>query len=81
MIEQIAHRDLRNRSAEILRAVAEGASFEITNHGDVVALLVPAGPEPLSVRRATDRRPFADIESVRRVERTEDVLDELRGER
>ena len=36
-VERIAHRDLRNRSSEILRRVAAGESFEITNHGEVVA--------------------------------------------
>ena len=40
-VERIAHRDLRNRSSEILRAVSEGESFEITNHGEVVAILSP----------------------------------------
>ena len=41
MTERLAHRDLRNRSAEILRDVAAGGSYEITNHGEVVALLTP----------------------------------------
>jgi hypothetical protein len=30
LTEQLAHRDLRNRSAEILRDVAAGASYEST---------------------------------------------------
>ncbi|MSV74139.1 MAG: type II toxin-antitoxin system prevent-host-death family antitoxin, partial [Actinobacteria bacterium] len=32
----ISHRELRNNSAEILRAVAAGESFVVTNHGSPV---------------------------------------------
>ncbi|MGQ0626224.1 MAG: type II toxin-antitoxin system Phd/YefM family antitoxin [Sporichthyaceae bacterium] len=82
MTEQLAHRDLRNRSAEILRNVAAGASYEITNHGEVVALLIPAGSgERLALRRATIRGGFEDIVSVRRDESTQAALDDLRGDR
>ena len=82
MPEQLAHRDLRNRSAEILRAVAAGASYEITNHGQVVALLTPpASGERLRVRRATSRRPFSDIKRVERSENTLSAINDLRGDR
>ncbi|MGQ0631429.1 MAG: type II toxin-antitoxin system Phd/YefM family antitoxin [Sporichthyaceae bacterium] len=80
MAEQLAHRDLRNRSSEILRAVAQGASYEITNHGQVVALLIPVGAEPMNVRRAGIRRGFGEIVGACRPERIQDVLDELRAE-
>ena len=46
MTERLAHRDLRNRSSEILRAVASGATYEITNHGEVVAILSPPEARP-----------------------------------
>ena len=81
-MDKLAHRDLRNRSAEILRDVVAGASYEITNHGEVVALLTP--PEPngrLTVRRASITRPFADVARVRRGASTSAVLDELRADR
>ncbi len=82
MTERLAHRDLRNRSAEILRDVAAGASYEITNHGEVVALLTPpASDGRLRVRRATVHLPFADIRRVRRAESTQSALDDLRAER
>jgi prevent-host-death family protein len=82
MTEQLAHRDLRNRSAEILREVAAGASYEITNHGEVVALLTPPAPDGrLRVRKATSGRPFSQIQRVRRIETTKSALDDLRGER
>lgn len=38
---QITHRELRNRSGQILREVNEGKSFEITNNGVPVARLMP----------------------------------------
>jgi prevent-host-death family protein len=82
MTEQLAHRELRNRSAEILRDVAAGASYEITNHGEVVALLTPPAPDGrLRVRRATVRRPFAEIRRARCAESTQSALDDLRAER
>lgn len=82
MTEQLAHRDLRNRSAEILRDVAAGASYEITNHGEVVALLTPPAPDGrIRVRRATSRHPFAEIHRVQRSQRSQSVLDDLRGDR
>ncbi|GAB2450042.1 hypothetical protein GCM10027062_34080 [Nocardioides hungaricus] len=43
-MERIPHRRLRNDSSEILRRVAEGESFEITNNGEVVAVLSPPTP-------------------------------------
>jgi prevent-host-death family protein len=82
MMERLAHRDLRNRSSEILRDVAAGASYEITNHGEVVALLTPPAPGGrLRVRRATSRIPFSQINRVRRPEPVQSALDDLRGER
>ena len=85
MTERIAHRDLRNRSSEILRNVAAGATYEITNHGEVVAILSPASDKPpLStsrVRWATRHRDFTSLPLVERSESTQDILDELRAER
>lgn len=81
-MERIAHRDLRNRSAEILREVAAGASYEITNHGEVVALLIPPDTEePLIVQKAKIRGRFGEIRSVRRPTSTQETLDYLRGDR
>ena len=82
MVERLAHRDLRNRSAEILREVAAGATYEVTNHGEVVAILSPPSSAAgrLRTRPATIRGRWSEIERVHRDERTEDVLDELRGD-
>lgn len=83
MTERLAHRELRNGSAEVLRRVAPGATYEITNHGDVVALLSPpsqSGPS-LTVRPARVRGGFARLVRVRRDLPVQEVLDDLRGER
>ncbi len=85
MSETIAHRDLRNRSAEILRAVQDGQTYEITNHGVVVAVLSPL-PEPpfggLQVRPARRRHAFGDLPPPVSVEEaSSDALDELRADR
>ena len=81
-MERIAHRDLRNRSAEILRRVAAGESFEITNHGEVVAVLAPAtGSErPLDIAKpATIHGRWDEINPVSRSgPSTQEILDELR---
>ena len=82
MTERLAHRDLRNRSSEILREVAAGATYEITNHGEVVAVLSPpATAGGLRIRRARSRVRFADLPLFSITERSQDVLDELSGDR
>lgn len=82
MTERLAHRDLRNRSSEILRNVSAGGTYEITNHGKVVALLSPPAPDgALRIRRATNRRPFAEIARAPKTESTASALAALRDER
>jgi prevent-host-death family protein len=79
MTERLAHRDLRNRSSEVLREVAAGATYEITNHGEVVAVLSPPPRRSaLRIRRARTRVRFGDLPRVNLTERAQDVLDELR---
>lgn len=41
MSRTIPHRELRNNSSAILRQAEAGEVFEVTNHGKVVAKLVP----------------------------------------
>lgn len=47
-MESIAHRELRNNSADVLRRVEAGESFQITNRGRLVARLVPVEGSVLS---------------------------------
>lgn len=83
----IAHRELRNQSAEILRRVAAGESFEITNHGRVVAMLVPPPTSPLEahLRRrlmtAARAHQLPEINRIKAHLTTAQVLADLRGER
>ncbi len=90
-VRTISHRELRNDSGRILREVQAGESMEITNHGEVVALLVPvpSGTRDRLIRSgelrpATGRPDFASIRRVRLPAgspSTQEVLDDLRGER
>lgn len=80
-MERIAHRDLRNRSAEILRAVANGESFEITNHGEVVAILSPPDESPLRTIPATRRGGWRELPRVKLSRPSQEILDEIREDR
>lgn len=65
-MRRISHRELRNNSSEVLRAVDNGESFEITNYGRVVALIIPAQPTRLDRLRAAGKTrpaelPLADL--------------------
>jgi prevent-host-death family protein len=83
VVKSITHRELRNRSGEVLRAVAQGETYEVTNHGRVVARLVPAGDEPglRPVRAAVARPVWSELPRQLVDGHSDDVLDELRGER
>lgn len=37
----ITHREMRNNSSAVLKAVSAGETIEVTNHGEVAAVLVP----------------------------------------
>lgn len=44
----VTHREMRNQSGEILRHVAGGETIQVTNHGEVAALIVPPDINPLA---------------------------------
>ncbi|MDJ0337566.1 type II toxin-antitoxin system prevent-host-death family antitoxin [Cryobacterium sp. PH31-O1] len=80
----IAHRDLRNNSAEVLRAVRDGETLQITNHGEVVAVLSPPPAAPLGGIRhqpPLTRGGFSDLPLFTAAESTESALHDLRAER
>ncbi|MGK2954344.1 MAG: type II toxin-antitoxin system Phd/YefM family antitoxin [Solirubrobacterales bacterium] len=85
MARTIPHRELRNNSSAILREVQGGETINVTNHGEVVAVLVPPpavkGPRPLRVRKAKRRGGFDQIKSVEIDHPVQEDLDYLRGER
>ena len=84
MHQRIAHRELRNNSSAVLRAVQSGETYEITNNGVVVAMLIPPQnttrlPEP--TKPATIKGGWDTIERVTSPHTTAKVLDYVRGER
>jgi len=84
MVRTIPHRELRNNSSAVLRDVAQGETIQITNHGKVVAILVPPGTpqrSTLRVRPARIRGGFAELEKVDLDHPVQETLDELRGDR
>ena len=84
MVQVISQREMRNRSGEVLRAVAAGESFIITNDGVEVAELIPrdaprAKPAPTRPRTAMPGEPFPML--VVSGVSSQEVLDELRADR
>lgn len=85
MAQVISQREMRNRSGEVLRAVAAGESFIITNDGVEVAELIPRNaprPKPAPDRpritpRGTVRAPRVVVDGPS----SQEVLDEIRADR
>ena len=90
-MERIGVRELRQHASRYLDLVKAGQTVEVTERGVLVALLTPpTAPAPLSPRdrliaegrlipATAPRGPLP--EPVRVAVRSQDVLDELRGER
>lgn len=83
MARSIPHRELRNNSSEILRAVEAGESFTVTNHGRPVARLVPIEDElpPLNFRPALTRGGIEKIEPIKIDTSVQEIIDFERGDR
>ncbi|MGH9091192.1 MAG: type II toxin-antitoxin system Phd/YefM family antitoxin [Acidimicrobiales bacterium] len=86
--ETITHRELRNYSSEVLRRVRAGEVIEVTNHGEVAAVLVPPSRTPYErlVAAGKVREPASDrsvdlrrLPRVRAGATTQEILDDLRG--
>lgn len=83
----VTHREMRNESGEILRHVANGETIQVTNHGQVAALIVPPSNDTLAelisrgqVRLAT--RPLSSLGSVLRRKPgtgSKAIVDDARG--
>lgn len=86
-MEKVTHREMRNRSGEILRRVEAGESIEVSNNGRPAALIVPIGGSVLDglIARGEARPARADAETllaIRRVESsttTQGLIDDSRG--
>lgn len=85
----ISHRELRNNSATVLREVRGGEVLEVTNHGEVVAVLVPPCLTPYErlVAAGKVRLPTGESVDLRRVGRAKadlvsgEIIEDLRGDR
>lgn len=88
-MDTIPHRDLRNRSSEVLARVSNGESIAVTNHGKLAAIITPPGSTALerarqagAVREARHAKVrFDHIPRARLRESTAQVLADLRGDR
>lgn len=79
----ISQRELRNDNAEIMRGVERGESYTVTRRGVPVARLSPFTEQTdlQCLRPATRRSSFAEIRRVHATESTQELLDDLRGDR
>lgn len=83
----VTHREMRNQSGEILREVAGGETIQVTNNGQVAALIVPPGTDTLAelvsrgqVRVA--RNPVSGLRSINRRKSATDstaIVADVRG--
>ena len=84
MTRTIPHRELRNNSSAILRDVAAGETIRITNHGEVVAVLVPPSEADRIAPHIQPAKIRGGWETIRRVRLDHPVqedIDYLRGDR
>ena len=70
-MRSVTHREMRNNSGEILRAVAAGESVQVTNNGQIAAVISPPSGDPLSELVARGqarppRKPLSALGAVRR---------------
>jgi prevent-host-death family protein len=85
----IPHRELRNQSSKILERVKNGETIEVTNNGEVAAVLIPPSFSLFErLLLAGQMRPASpgavDFQSLPRVSSatmTTEILDDLRADR
>lgn len=83
----VTHREMRNQSGEILRQVADGESIQVTNNGQIAALIVPPTGDPLTSLLARGqvrvaRRPPSSLRGLARARSDIDsaeILADVRG--
>jgi len=85
-MRRITHRELRNNSSKILREVQGGESIEVTNHGEVAAILIPPTLTPYQravaagrVREATGNVDFRTIKGRKLSVTSDEILGDIRG--
>lgn len=84
MPTSISHRDLRNRSGEVLHAVEAGEAYEVTSRGKPVARLVPITEAKSDLplhRPAATHGGFSQMIRHSIAIPSSETIDDLRGER
>ena len=82
----VTHREMRNSSGEILRAVAAGETVQVTNNGRIAALIVPPPIDPIDglVERGQARAAVVPATGFAAIRRTKsdvssaELIDDLR---
>jgi prevent-host-death family protein len=83
----VTHREMRNSSGEILRAVAAGETVQVTNNGRVAAVISPPANGSLDYLLAqgqarAPRRSVAELSTIRRRSSTRtsaELVEDVRG--
>ena len=82
----VTHREMRNSSGEILRAVAAGETIRVTNNGRIAALIVPPPADPIAelvdrgrARPAIAPRRFSEIVRAQSDLTTAEIIEDLRN--
>lgn len=86
-MEIVTHREMRNRSGEILRRVAAGESVQVSNNGSPAAMIVPVGGSVLDglVARGEARPARTGLEELSSIKRvvapmtSGELIDDIRG--
>ena len=86
-METVTHREMRNRSGEILRRVEAGESVRVTNNGQPMAMIVPVSGDLLDALVArgearparTDGAALANIHRVVSATSSREVIEDSRG--
>jgi prevent-host-death family protein len=82
-VKTISQRELRNDNAAVMRGVEDGETYTVTRRGVPVARVVPipSSPDLRCERPATKRPTYASAPRVSYDASTEELLDDLRGDR
>lgn len=86
-MDTITHREMRNKSGEILRRVESGETVQVSNNGRPVALIVPINGHDLDalVARGEARAARTGSGSLARIARakaampSQDIVADVRG--
>jgi len=87
-MEKVTHREMRNRSGEILRRVEAGESIEVSNNGRPAAIIIPVGGSVLDglIVRGEARPARAGAQALLGITRvtstmtTRELIDDSRGQ-